>query len=113
MQDVIWKTRKQFEMGEIDYYLLKKLYEKYNPRLKNVDLFLERSKILFPKLNCGLTSIYLQHILDGGYVVNGKYKNNNHTFLVFNENIIDITSDQYDGSKIYIGPAIFPWSLDN
>ena len=53
--------RNDFEKNKINYTLLKKEYMKYR-KIKNIDSFIKRSKVLFPKLNCGLASVYLKNI---------------------------------------------------
>jgi len=102
--------RNDFEKNKINYTLLKKEYMKYN-KIKGIHRFIKKSKILFPKLNCGLASVYLKHFL-GGEVIKGKYKKQDHTFLFLgNKIVVDITADQYGGPKIYIGPIKEPWSV--
>lgn len=104
-------ARKSFESGSVDYSFLSKLYSKYN-RVKNIGSFIEKSKNIFPHLNCGLTSVYLKSVFSGGKIINGKYKNHNHTFLLSgNKIIVDITADQYSGPKVYAGLLKKPWSL--
>ena len=105
------KVRADFEANIIDESELKSLYQKYNP-IDDIDIFMAKAKKMFPNLNCGLASIYLQKLFSNGKIVNGKYKNNNHTFLMLKESIIiDITSDQYGGPRVYVGPLQSPWSL--
>ena len=104
-----FEIRKGFEEHNINRKALKELYQEYN-NIENIDLFLDRAEKMFPKLNCGLTSVYLKNKL-GGRVVNGKYKSQNHTFLLLNKKIVDITADQYGGPKVYIGPLQKPWSI--
>ncbi len=109
------ETRKLFENHLVNQQLLKSLYHDYNPDIENLNLFLERAEALFPYLNCGLATVYLKEVLKEGRIINGKYKDNNHTFLLL-ENadhniLIDITADQYGGPPIYIGPLQLPWSL--
>lgn len=110
------EVRKQFELGEVDEYLLRTAYQRYNP-LEDPDLFLQRAKEYFPHLNCGLTTTYLQGKLQTGTIVNGRYRDQNHTFLLLDNPesepiIIDITADQYGGPKVYVGPVEAPWSLN-
>jgi hypothetical protein len=104
-------TRKSFESSSIDDNLLINLYSRYNKDAGDASLFIKRAKKLFPKLNCGLSSLYLQKVLGGGKIINGKYKGQNHTFLLSNNTIIDITADQYGGPRIYVGPLKKPWIL--
>jgi len=48
-----------------------------------------------------------------GEIVQGKYQNENHTFLMLEDNqIVDITADQYGGPKVYVGDLKLPWSLE-
>lgn len=101
--------RKDFEKKLISKNILKRLYEEYNPQV-NSNKFVTEAEKIFPKLNCGLTSVYLKNLL-GGKIVQGKYKRHNHTFLLLQGNIIDITADQYDGPKIYVGKLKSPWRL--
>ena len=68
---------------------------------------------MFPNLNCGLATVYLRKLFSDGRIVNGKYKDNNHTFLLLEDSVVvDITSDQYGGPKVYVGPLQSPWSLE-
>ncbi|MEK6913662.1 MAG: hypothetical protein AABW47_03250, partial [Nanoarchaeota archaeon] len=46
-------VRRKFESGEVDRELLTRLYNSYN-YLDNIESFLEKANILFPRLNCGL-----------------------------------------------------------
>jgi hypothetical protein len=107
-----------FETNQVPKQLLKNLYNDYNSDIEDLDLFLERAKELFPSLNCGLTSVYLKDVLKEGKIVNGKYNENNHTFLLIentsnNTIIVDITADQYGGPKVYVGPLQSPWTVEN
>ena len=56
--------------------------------MKDVDSFVNKSKELFPKLNCGLTTVYLKRVLGEGEIIQGKYKDENHTFLLIDKEII-------------------------
>lgn len=104
-------TRKIFENKKIDKSILKELYLKYNP-LDNIDSFIEEAINIYPKLNCGLASLYLNSIIKNGEIINGKYKDENHTFLLINKRIVvDITSDQYGDQKVYVGKLIKPYAL--
>ncbi len=83
----------------------------YNP-LEDIGSFIKRSRKLFPRLNCGLATLYLREILEDGTVVQGKYNGKNHTFLLIDGNtVVDITADQYGGPKVYVGPLRKPWIL--
>ncbi len=88
-----------------------RLYSQYNP-LEDVASFMGRAVELFPHLNCGIASIYLQARLNAGEVKQGSYHGQNHTFLqIGDDTVVDITADQYGGPKIYVGPLEPPWSL--
>ncbi len=105
------KVREEFEKRRVSDDLIKRLYIEYNP-IPNVESFLKQAKNLFPILNCGIASVYLKRRIKDSKIVQGKYKDNNHTFLITEENlIVDITSDQYGGPKVYVGPIKIPWSL--
>lgn len=108
--DLVSSVRTKFEEGKIDYKLLEELYLNYN-KIDCIDEFLLKSRELFPKLNCGLATVYLQHLL-GGEIINGKYSDQNHTFLLLENQIIDITADQYGGPKVYVGVLKEPWMLN-
>jgi len=66
---------------------------------------------LFPKLNCGIASLYIQYKLKHGTIVQGFYNNIPHTFFLLGDNIIDITADQFGGPKIYTGKLKEPWRI--
>ncbi len=107
-------ARKEFENNKIPSNKLKRLYLAYN-KITNIRKFLSQAKKLFPKLNCGLATVYLRHRLGYGKIIKGKYKNNKHTFLLLtnkqNKLIVDITADQYHGPKVYVGRIKKPWSV--
>ena len=109
-RNTIKLIRNSFERQSIDLSLLKKLYKKYN-NIDNIDKFINDGVNMFPKLNCGITSLYIKHILKGGRIINGEYKKENHTFLMYKNNIIDITAEQYGGPKIHVGPLKYPWKI--
>ena len=103
--------RSDFERGSIPNSILVSLYSGYN---KEVDssVFVTKSKKMFPKLNCGLTSLYIQKKLGEGEIVRGSYLGNPHTFLMLDDKqIVDITADQYGGLGVYIGKIKQPWKL--
>ena len=111
IQRIASQVRTDFEARRINENTLEQLYQAYNPLL-DIGLFLKRAKELFPCLNCGLTTVYLKHLFRDGEIIRGKYCNNNHTFLLLEDSIIvDITSDQYGGPKVYAGPLQSPWLL--
>ena len=104
------QARRDLKRKKISDKLLIDLYKKYNP-LIDIEKFIEESKKLFPKLNCGLATVYLKHLIQEGEIINGKYEDKNHTFLLLKSKIVlDITSDQYGGPKIYVGKLKKPWS---
>ena len=107
--NIVSDIRREFESSETFNSSLSKLYIKYNPGVQNIQKFIKTAKSIFPSLNCGLTTLYLQNKL-GGEIVNGKYKNQNHTFLMIEDTVIDITADQYKGPLIYIGALKQPWT---
>ena len=105
------KARADFEAWKINEDELKKLYQQYNS-LDDVDSFMKSAREIFPNLNCGVVTVYLKKLFPNGRIINGKFKNNNHTFLLLEDSlIVDITSDQYGGPKVYVGPLQSPWSL--
>ncbi len=105
------KVRQLFQNRLIARPLLRRLYLSYNPEVE-IETFLEHAEILFPKLNCGLTVVYLQYTLGEGNIRNGSYKGQGHTFLIVENTVMDITADQFGGPQVYAGPLILPWSLD-
>lgn len=107
----VYGIRRDFEKGSIPDSILVSLYSGYN---KEVDssIFVTKSKKMFPKLNCGLTSLYIQKKLGEGEIVKGSYLGNPHTFLMLGgEQVIDITADQYGGPEVYVGKIRQPWKL--
>lgn len=110
MKKIAIQARQDLESGTVDQELLRILYISYNP-LSRSKLFIERSRTLFPSLNCGIASCYLKHLYGRGEIKTGNYKNNPHTFLQIKNIIIDITADQFGGPPVYIGKLKYPWSL--
>ncbi len=111
IRQIAVQARADFEADKIKSDELRELYFQYNP-IKEMDIFMKRAKRMFPHLNCGLISCYLQKRFPKSKIVNGKYKNNKHTFLMVEKSIIiDITADQYEGPKVYVGPLQQPWSI--
>ena len=108
VQEIVQEVRKKFERAEIEKSELVRLYSIYNP---NVDssIFVEEAIKIFPKLNCGLASVYLQELL-GGEIVRGYYDGYPHTYLLLSGQVIDVTSDQYGGPKVYVGELKLPWT---
>jgi hypothetical protein len=81
--------------------------------IHNINQFIDQALAQFPKLNCGLASVYLQHKLNTGSIIQGRYDEEAHTFLQLpDQTIIDITADQYGGPSVYIGPLCPPWQSD-
>lgn len=116
IQKAAVETRKQFEDRKVNTQALEKLYAAYNPNVGDIALFIQRACELFPQLNCGLASVYLREILNLGTATQGKYLDQDHTFLLIengqdNLTIADITSDQYGGPRVYVGPLQAPWLL--
>ncbi len=109
MQEVVQRIRNDFEAGTIDQELLLELYRDYAD-VGDTVRFVKKAKDIFPNGNCGLASLYLKEKL-GGEVVQGKYAKHNHTFLLINDTVIDITADQFGGPKVYVGPLQSPWSF--
>ena len=102
-------VRIRFENKQIDAVELLKLYQEYNS-IPDPELFLDRANQLFPRLNCGLATIYLKQVLGYGEVVQGKYQENGHTFLLIpGDIVVDITADQFGGPAIYVGSLREPW----
>jgi hypothetical protein len=106
-------ARRRFESQQVCPAILSVLYQAYNP-LPDIGSFINRAKTLFPRLNCGLASIYLQKLLNRGDIIQGHYASHRHTFLMLNHSlIVDITADQFGGPKVYVGPVKAPWGLRN
>ena len=103
-------VREQFEQKKVDKEELKLLYLAYSP-IEDIDTFLEEAQKLFPKLNCGLATVLLKKHFPEGEIMQGKYGDNNHTFLLLDGIVIDITADQYGGPKVYVGPLKESWTL--
>ncbi len=101
-----------FEQKKIAPALLQSLYMAY-ANIPDVPSFIEAALRIFPKLNCGLASVYLRHVLKKGKIVQGSYQQNDHTFLLVKDTVIDITSDQDGGPKVYVGPLKNPWAIKN
>lgn len=103
------RSRRNFEIGTINRELLIELYREYKD-VGDVSQFVSIAKNIFPQSNCGLASLYLKKKL-GGKVVRGKYGKHNHTFLLVENIVIDITADQFGGPRVYVGPLQLPWAL--
>lgn len=103
------QIRGQFEAGTTDKELLVQLYREYAD-VGDTVRFVSKAKDVFPQANCGLASLYLKQKL-GGRVIQGKYGEHNHTFLLVDGTVIDITADQFGGPRVYVGPLQSPWTL--
>lgn len=105
-------ARKDFIKREIDALLLREIYNAYH-QVRDIKTFIYRSMRVSPNLNCGIATVYLQHILKKGTIVNGYFKNEKHTFLSISDYggpfIIDITADQFGGPAVYVGKLVYPW----
>lgn len=111
VEQIASEARADFENLRINETELKQLYQQYNP-LEDIDSFMRTAGEIFPHLNCGLATVYMKRLFPDGKIVNGKYHNNDHTFLLLEESVVvDITSDQYGGPRVYVGPFQSPWSL--
>ena len=108
--DTANKARRDFEQKNIDVELLTTLYSQYN-RVPNVESFIQKALDIFPKLSCGVATVYLRYAIGEGEIISGKYKTSGHTFLLINDRLLDITADQYDGPKIYVGKPGIPWAI--
>lgn len=110
----IWRVaclaRADFESNFIPFELLAELYGRYNSAVE-VRSFLIRARQLFPALNCGVTSVYLRHVLQKGEIISGRYAEQKHTFLLVGMLVVDITADQFGGPSVYVGQLRAPWSL--
>ena len=107
---IAWRARLDFESGRTPPDLLKRLYGAYNPSVGKVHSFVACARKLFPHLNCGVASVYLQHVLGMGSVVTGAFAGHLHSFLLYHHNlVIDITADQFGGPRLYVGALRSPW----
>jgi len=104
------EARLAFEADNIAPVLLEDLYTHYNPEVKDVAGFIKKASGLFPTANCGITSLYLQHKLKAGEIINGTYGSNGHTFLLIDTLVVDITADQFGGPSVYVGSLEKPWA---
>ncbi len=101
-------VREELEFRRVDFGLLTRLYGRYNP-IPDGEAFVERAMSMFPRLCCGLASVYLQHRLGLGLVHRGSYRREAHTYLVAEGRLLDITADQFGGPRIYVGAVVPPW----
>ncbi|MCT7376303.1 hypothetical protein [Chelativorans salis] len=108
---VALQARREFEAGACDRRLLGELYRQYNPAVGDSELFVTRALSIFPRLNCGLASLYLRHQLQAGEIIRGTFRSASHTVLVADAVLIDITADQFGGPAVYVGKPVPPWRL--
>ena len=104
-----WQARKAFEQRTIPREVLRELFLAPNPDFLDVDNYLDFAATIFPRGNCGLTSVYLRHVIGAGQIVEGQYVSEQHTFLKVGALAVDITADQFGGPPIYVGPITLPW----
>jgi len=102
-------TRETFEDKNIDKNLLAKLYSAYT-NVPDIESFIDKSTDMFPKLSCGVATVYLKNALKDGEIIKGRYGNNDHTFLLVDNQIVDITADQYGGPRVYVGELKVRWT---
>jgi hypothetical protein len=103
-------ARKDLESGDADRTLLANLYAAYN-RIPDVHRFVCKALDQFPTLACGIASAYVRYRLGRGRIVQGRFAGHPHTFVLVDKTIVDITSDQYGGPRVYVGPLRRPWLL--
>lgn len=105
------RIRFEFEHRNIQKSLLVLLYSKYQ-KVEDVEGFIDQAVDLFPRLNCGVASLYLWHTFGRGKVICGRYKSQRHTvWQIDKQCIVDITADQFGGPAVYIGPLQPPWGI--
>lgn len=109
IRQIAMEVRSEFEKRTLSEELLVQLYSSYCPGLDTVT-FVQQALELFPKLNCGLASLVLRQRLKGGLIIKGSFGKFPHTFLRYENLIVDITSDQFQGPKIHVGKLRRPWS---
>ncbi len=102
------QARQKLRHGRVDQQLLAQLYHEYNP-VPEVGAFVQQAIGMFPRLCCGLASVYLRHRLGQGVVHGGSYGGQPHTVLVVRDWVLDVTADQFGGAPVYVGPLVAPW----
>jgi|GEM_PF-3381607 len=107
IKKVAQQARQNLESGRVDRKLLAKLYAKYNQNIEDPDEFVAQGLAMFPRLCCGIASVYLKHLLGSGKIVTGKCGEELHTFLLVDDFVIDITGDQFGGQSVFIGQVQF------
>lgn len=110
MKEIAKQTRRQFESKSTDTELLVDLYRGYAD-VGDTVRFVDKARSMFPVGNCGIASLLLREKL-GGEVVQGKYGEQDHTFLSVDGVVVDITADQFGGPRVYVGPLQPPWSFE-
>lgn len=109
--EMAYSARRLFKTGSVYDQKLMDLYCQYSP-IQDLCVFFSRAKHLFPRLNCGISSVYLKHRLGIGEIIRGAYQGQGHTFLLLDgKTVVDITADQFGGPPVYVGPLCFPWDL--
>lgn len=101
-------ARADFESQHIDRVLLRELYVMY-AQVADVSYFLDQAAQRFPEGNCGLASVYLQHVIGDGDVRYGRYSGLGHTILVVSGVGVDITADQFGGPRVFVGGLAEPY----
>jgi hypothetical protein len=108
--DRVTSVRRALSSRECDPVVLARLYQRYNP-VPDVEAFVGHALRIFPRLCCGLASVYLRHCLKEGVVTCGSYGDEPHSFLLRRDGIVDITADQFGGPEVYVGPLKAPWHI--
>lgn len=104
------RVRRQFESQSIPLSELADLYRDYH-EIDDVESFVRHAVEIFPRLNCGLASVYLRSVLRQGTVVRGSYGVFAHTFVICGKFVVDITADQFGGPRVSVrSKRKFPWS---
>ena len=104
------EARKRFEQRSIPLNFLEELYTAYNP-VPDIKTFIAQAMKHFPRGSCGVAGTYLQRIIGRGTITQGTFNDEPHTVLRLDDLIIDITADQYNGPRIYVGPITPPWTI--
>lgn len=108
--EIARSARFDLESKSVDGRLLASLYSEFND-IPDVVGFVRRSLAQFPRLGCGMASVYCRHKLGAGKIVVGSYAGVRHSFLLYDRILVDITADQFGGPPVYVGPLRQPWSL--
>ncbi|MBI4065614.1 hypothetical protein HY412_00265 [Candidatus Kaiserbacteria bacterium] len=112
LQGVADDARRVFEKKSVEEALLVELYAAYAD-VGDTTLFVKRALSSFPRLACGVATVYLRHRLGTGEIIQGRYGKESHTFFLLDDTIVDITADQYGGPKTYVGKLRPPWSFNS